>query len=103
MNTKQVVALRAFYQGKDCFVWLPGVYCTGYGKSLCYQLLPLLFHHNHGRIGAPEAELSVVLVVSPLMSLMIDQVSNLIIGISAAILSGNLGVDKDILPTKETS
>ncbi len=36
-----------------------------------YQLLPFLFDHKHGRIGAPEAELSVV--VSPLVSLMIDQ------------------------------
>ncbi len=36
LKSKQLEALKALYQGKDCFVWLP----TGYGKSLCYQLLP---------------------------------------------------------------
>ncbi len=34
----------------------------------------VLFDHKRGRIGAPEAELSVV--VSPLVSLMVDQVSS---------------------------
>ncbi len=54
-----------------------------------------MFYHERGKIGVPEAELSVVLVVSPLVSLTMDQVSSLLIsGISAAILSGNLGVDK---------
>ncbi len=71
---------------------------TGYGKSRCYQLLPFLFDHKRSRIGAPEAEMSAVLVVSLLVSLMIDQVSSLLIsGISAAILSGNSGVDKKYL------
>ncbi len=48
--------------------------------------------HKRCRIGA---ELSVVIVVSPLVSLMVDQVSTL--GVSAAILSGNSGVDKKYL------
>ena len=80
-------------------MWLP----TGYGKSLCYQLLTFLFDHNHGRIGTPEANLStsVVIIVSPLVSLMIDQVSSLLSrGISAAILSGNSGVEKKYLANK---
>ena len=73
---------------------------TGYGKiqSLCYQLLTFLFDHNRGRIGAPEVKLSVFIIVSPLVSLMIDQVSSLLSrGISAAILSGNSGVEKKYL------
>ena len=94
LKSKQLEALKALYQGKDCFVWLP----TGYGKSLCYQLLPFLFDYKRGRINAPEADLSVVIVVSPLVSLMVDQVSSLQShGISAAILSGNSGVDKKYL------
>ncbi len=51
LKSKQVDVLKALYQGKDCFVWFP----TGYGKSLCYQLLPFLFDHKCGRIGASEA------------------------------------------------
>ncbi len=94
LKSKQVEVLKVLYKGKDCFVWFP----TGYGKSLCYQLLPFLFDHKLGRIGAPEAELSVVIVVSPLVSLMVDQVSSLQSrGVSAAILSGNSGVDKKYL------
>ncbi len=50
-----------------------------------YQLVLFLFDHKRGRIGA---ELSVV--VSPLVSLMVDLVSSLHSrGISDAILSGN--------------
>ncbi len=100
LKSKQVEVLKVMYQGKDCFVWFP----TGYGKSLCYQLLPFLLDHKRGRIGAPQAELSVVIVVSPLVSLMVDQVSSLHSrGISAAILSGNSGVDKKCLANEGDS
>ncbi len=72
LKSKQVVhVLKAVHQGKDCFVWFP----TGYDKkSLCDQLLLFLFDHKCGRIGASEAGLSVVIVVSPLVSLTVDQV-----------------------------
>ncbi len=59
---------------------------------------PVLFDYKCGRINPPEADLSVVIVVSPLVSLMVDQVSRSPeSSISAAILSGNLGVDKKYL------
>ncbi len=52
------------------------------------------------RTSAPFANRSVVLVVSPLVSLMIDQVRGLNSrGVSAAILSSNKGIDKDIVAT----
>ena len=35
LKEKQSEAIKYIYQGKDVFAWLP----TGYGKSLCYQLL----------------------------------------------------------------
>ncbi len=48
-----------------------------------------------GRVSAPPSERSVVLVISPLVSLMVNQVSLLqSVGVPAAILSGNKGVDK---------
>ncbi len=34
---------------------------------------PVLFDYKRGRINAPEADLSVVIVVLPLVSLMVDQ------------------------------
>jgi len=45
-------------------VWFP----TGYGKSICYQLLPFVFDVMLGRTNAPLIDRSVVLVVSPLVS-----------------------------------
>ena len=80
------------YEGKDAFVWLP----TGYGKSICYQALPFVFDYKLERISAHPTQRSVVIVVSPLVSLMVDQVSRLQKEgfFSAAVLSGNHGVDK---------
>ena len=50
--------------GKRCFLWL----LTGYSKLLCYEVLPFVFDYQLKR------DNSAVLVVSPLLSLMMDQV-----------------------------
>ncbi len=72
----------------------------GYGKSLCYQLLPFLIHYKLGRTTAPLDDRSVVLVVSPLVCLMIDRVRSLESrGVSATIFSSNRGMDKDLVTT----
>lgn len=53
-----------------------------------------LFDYKLGRIVSPLPQGSVVVVVSPLMSLMVDQVSSLHNReVSAAMLSGNQSVD----------
>ena len=52
---------------KDVFICLP----TGSGKSLCYAALPYAFDGLYGR------ESSIVIVVSPLIALMKDQVSGI--------------------------
>ena len=97
LKEKQSEAIKYIYQGKDVFAWLP----TGYGKSLCYQLLPFLLDFKLGRTGAIATERSVVLVISPLVSLMVDQVCGLQArGVCAAILSGNTGVSKALLATE---
>ena len=69
LKPEQMKAIKHIYGGKDVFVWLP----TGYGKSTTYQALPFVFDWKLGKTKAPTLEKSVVLVVSPLISLMVDQ------------------------------
>ena len=66
LKDKQKEAIYNFVRGQDCFVILP----TGYGKTLCYALLPFVFDHLRKR--TPRS--SIVVCVSPLVSLMMDQV-----------------------------
>ena len=60
----EAVNCKVLSEGKNVFVWFP----TGYGKSICYQLLPLVFDVKLGRTNAPLVDRSVILVISPLMS-----------------------------------
>ncbi len=86
LKDKQLETLRHLYEGRDVFLWVP----TGYGKSLCFQILPFLFDAKFERMMSPLTNRSVVLVISPLVSLMINQVTQLRSdGVAAAILSGN--------------
>ena len=66
---EQENSLREFLLGKNIFVNLP----TGYGKSLIFQCLPIaadaLFEWRRGS--------SVIVVISPLRTLMEDQVRQL--------------------------
>ena len=71
LKPKQEEALIHLYDGRDVFAWFP----TGYGKSICYQLLPFMFDVKLKRTSSPKTERSVVLVISLLVSLMIDQVT----------------------------
>lgn len=69
LKEEQRSAIEAVYQRQDVFVCLP----TGYGKSLCYQALPFLMDYKHKDAGK-DARSSAVIVVSPLVALMEDQV-----------------------------
>ena len=64
LKDQQVEAVKLLSKGKDVFVWFP----TGYGKSICYQLLPFVFDIKMGRTNAPLVDRSVVLVISRLVS-----------------------------------
>ena len=59
------------YRGEDAFVWLP----TGFGKSLCYTALPFLYDYKLGR--QESSCVSFTLVISPLVSLITDQIVDL--------------------------
>ncbi len=115
LKPEQEASIRHIYKGKDVFVWLP----TGFGKSICYECLPFVFdfrattaaaHASHSRhptqgtseIESVAAKCSLVIVISPLISLMVDQVMSLRHrDVRAAVISSGSGVDKDLLATEE--
>ena len=43
LKDKQMEAIVSFMEGRNVFVCLP----MGYGKSLCFALLPLVFDYLH--------------------------------------------------------
>ena len=67
LREKQVEVVESFVRGNDVFGVLP----TGYGKSLCYGCLPATFDYL-----SPGKDASIVVVVSPLVAIMTDQVMN---------------------------
>ena len=82
INHHQKEAFIALVGEKNLLVNLP----TGFGKSFIYQALPLIFDEITGVSG------HVVVVISPLLNLTQDQISNLQkLGISAVSLSALKG------------
>ena len=66
MKPEQEELVKEFISGRDVFGILP----TGFGKSLCYGCLPLVFDELLG-----TENKSIVVVVTPLKAIMHDQVS----------------------------
>ncbi len=64
---QQLDVTIAFVEGRDLFTVLP----TGYGKSLCYSILPYTFD----KLANKERGFSIIIVVTPLVVIMKDQVS----------------------------
>ena len=74
----QGALIHAILEGRDVL----GVMPTGSGKSLCYQIPSLLLH-------------GLTIVISPLISLMKDQVDGANeIGIPAAFINGSQSIDE---------
>ena len=71
LKEEQEKVVRAIFEGKDVFVLLP----TSFGKSVCFQVLPFVFDYKLGLVGGQKK--SAVVVVSPLIALMVDQVRSL--------------------------
>ena len=72
LKDEQTAALFYVLSGKEVFVNLP----TGFGKSLIYQLAPL-FAEELSRRQNGKVRPAIVLVISPLVYLIKDQVKSL--------------------------
>ena len=66
LKPEQLDVLLNFVKGRDVFAILP----TGFGKSLCYACLPRTFDE----ILSKERGYYIVVVVTPLLAIMNDQV-----------------------------
>ena len=66
MKPQQLEVIESFIKGNDVFGVLP----TGFGKSLCYGCLPLVYDTL---LQKPKGY-SIALVVTPLVAIMKDQV-----------------------------
>ena len=104
LKPEQEASILSICNKKDVFMWLP----TGFGKTICYEILPFLFDYLRStctfeKQHSPVASASLVLVISPLVSLMVDQVSSLRrSGVRAAILSsGSRGMEKELVASDE--
>ena len=64
LKTEQLEIVMAVLRGRDVFGILP----TGYGKTLCFACLPFIFEQ------ILEGEASIVLIVTPLVAIMKNQV-----------------------------
>ena len=96
LKDEQFATIECLYKGKDVFAWLP----TGFGKSLCFETIPFVYDWKLNRVSSNIS--SVALVISPLVSLMMDQVVNLRgRGVSAAIMSSGDSVGEELLAGEE--
>ena len=68
LKDEQKSILLSFLKGRDVFGCLP----TGFGKSVCFLLLPMIYDV----LNAKPVGTSAALVIAPLTSLMADQVDS---------------------------
>ncbi len=84
LKLEQEECLVHILNGGDVVALLP----TGFGKSLIYQLLPIVSE----KLGRPKSGKAIIVIVSPLVALMDDQVKEALkLGLCAA----KLGVHND--------
>jgi superfamily II DNA helicase RecQ len=93
LKVKQYIALDSILQGHDTIAVLP----TGYGKSIIFHLLPFICDHiNINKYGGLSSN-NAVLVISPLNSLINDQIIILQNrGVDAVVLNSSLVGDAEL-------
>ena len=91
LRANQAQVVSHFLSGRDVFVSLP----TGGGKSLCYCLLPKAFDILRGTSSCSKTQ-SIAIVVSPLVSLMIDQVRHITERNVSAVYVGDCKSEEDV-------
>ena len=86
LHPEQLKAIRSFFQEKNVFVNIP----TGFGKSLIFQCLLIVADVVHKKPWG----FSIIVVISPLRSLMEDQVRYLTnLGIPAIAITNDEDAD----------
>ena len=95
LKPQQVASILAICIGKNVFIWLP----TGFSKSVCYDMIPVVMDCKLRRVdsksGKYTSSRSLVLLISTLIPLIVDQVINLRQwGVNAAVISYGSGVKK---------
>ena len=88
LKREQRSAIYDFVSGRDVIVLLP----TGYGKSFCYALLPAVFDELRESSGT-----SIVICVSPLTALMMEQRNKFMLRVIAAEFVDELQQDIDAM------
>ena len=99
IKPEQLTAVQNLLSGDNVFMSVP----TGFGKSLVFQVLPFCAERLL-RSGRSEPMMPVVVVISPLLSLMHDQVTKLVSkGVKAVCVSGDaVDFQADILDGRVT-
>ena len=88
IKREQRRVIETFVSGKDVFVSLP----TGYGKSFCYGLLPAVYDDLRS-----SDSTSIVVCVSPLTALMMEQRAKFAVRGVATEFVGELQQDVDTI------
>ena len=80
--------MKALYKRKDMFMWL----LRRFGNSTCCQILPFVSDHELGPIQIRSGKSIGVLVISLLVSLIIDHVQKpRLLSVKASIISSRTG------------
>ena len=70
-------------------------------KSLCYQALPFIVDHKRGLVNTERS--CAALVISPLLALVVDQVTSLrSTRVKCSIVTSSGGIQKDLLATESS-